>query len=236
EQIAQTNNMLNLSELNYTLDSLENNYSREAKNVAQNITQRSNSLMTTHKLIAKIPGQDTIAPVKKDSIPAKLLDLMPSKEDKARILDIMASNIKSTESVMISGKDGLFERIKAINSHWLAFYDKFVIAYACLLMFFIGAPLGAIIRKGGLGLPIVFAVLIFITFHFINTFGKKLAQENGITPMLGSWISSVVLTPLALFLTYRATNDMNVTINWDPLVVPAQKVFNKVFKFKSKNA
>jgi lipopolysaccharide export system permease protein len=53
------------------------------------------------------------------------------------------------------------------------------------MMFFIGAPLGAIIRKGGLGLPIIFAVLIFISFHFINTFGKKIAQENGMSPFMG---------------------------------------------------
>lgn len=236
EQIAQTNNMLNLSELNYTLDSLENNYTREAKNIAQNITQRPNNILTATRPLIKLPGQDSIAAIKKDSLPAKLIDLVASKDDKARILDIAASSVKSTESVLESGKGSLFERIKAINSHWLAFYDKFVIAYACLLMFFIGAPLGAIIRKGGLGLPIVFAVLIFITFHFINTFGKKLAQENGITPFLGSWMSSFVLTPLAIFLTYRATNDMNVTINWDPLIKPAQKIFNKVFKIKTKNA
>jgi len=98
-------------------------------------------------------------------------------------------------------------------------------------MFFIGAPLGAIIRKGGLGLPIVFAVLIFITFHFINTFGKKLAQENGITPFLGAWLSSMILTPLAVLLTYRATNDIGL-INMDIILLPFQKVFNKVFPKK----
>jgi len=92
----------------------------------------------------------------------------------------------------------LTQKLKNINNHWLALYDKFVIAYACLLMFFIGAPLGAIIRKGGLGLPIVFAVMIFIIFHFINVFGKKVAQEDGLTPFLGAWLSSIVLTPLAI--------------------------------------
>ena len=106
-------------------------------------------------------------------------------------------------------------------------YDKFVIVFACFLMFFIGAPLGAIIRKGGLGLPIVFAVLIFITFHFINTFGKRLAQENGMTPFLGSWLSSFILTPLAVLLTYRATNDIGL-INMDSLLVPFQKFIKKI--------
>src|SRR5690606_22597787 len=112
-------------------------------------------------------------------------------------------------------------------NHLLALYDKFVIAYACLLMFFIGAPLGAIIRKGGLGLPIVFAILIFITFHFINTFGRRMAQENGIPPFLGSWMSSFILTPLAVLLTYRATNDIAFTVNFDWLIEPFQKFFPK---------
>lgn len=101
-------------------------------------------------------------------------------------------------------------------------------------MFFIGAPLGAIIRKGGLGLPIVFAVLIFITFHFINTFGRKLAQENGIPPFLGSWMSSFILSPLAVLLTYRATNDIGL-INMDIILSPIQKGFQKLFRIKNNN-
>jgi lipopolysaccharide export system permease protein len=117
---------------------------------------------------------------------------------------------------------------KNINSHWIALYDKFVIAFACILMFFIGAPLGAIIRKGGLGLPIVFAILIFIIFHFINTFGKKVAQENGITPFLGCWMSTIVLSPLAILLTYRATNDIGL-INMDVILAPFQKIYQKIF-------
>ena len=106
-------------------------------------------------------------------------------------------------------------------------HDKFVIAFACFLMFFIGAPLGAIIRKGGLGLPIVFAVLVFIVFHFINTFGKKVAQENGISPFLGTWMSSIVLTPFAVMLTHRATNDKQVRFDFDWLTVPLRKMFGR---------
>jgi lipopolysaccharide export system permease protein len=93
-------------------------------------------------------------------------------------------------------------------------------------MFFIGAPVGAIIRKGGLGLPIVFAMIVFIVYHFINVFGKKLAQENGIPPFLGSWLSSIVLTPFAILLTYRATNDIGL-INMEVILQPITKFFKK---------
>lgn len=225
-EVAHTNNMLNLKELNYTIDSLQTNYTKEAKTIADNLAQRTNNtFITGHKLLLK---NDSIAKkTAKDSLPKNILDIIKVKEDQKRILDLAASTSISAESMIDSSKNQLYEKTKNINNHWLALYEKFVIAYSCLLMFFIGAPLGAIIRKGGLGLPIVFAVLIFIIFHFINTFGRKLAQEDGITPFLGSWMSSFVLTPLAILLTYRATNDMGVSINLDWIILPVKKLFTK---------
>jgi lipopolysaccharide export system permease protein len=101
-------------------------------------------------------------------------------------------------------------------------------------MFFIGAPLGAIIRKGGLGMPLVSAVTVFIIYHFINTFGKKLAQENSISPFLGSWMSTLALLPLAVFLTYRAINDIGGMFNFDVITSPIQNFFKKIFSSKIK--
>ena len=151
-----------------------------------------------------------------------------TNQEKAAVLEIANSNIRNTK-FSIEGSKAEFEgKSKNINNHWLALYEKFVIAYGCLLMFFIGAPLGAIIRKGGLGLPIVFAMLIFIIFHFINVFGKKIAQEDGLPPFMGAWMSSFVLTPLAILLTYRATNDIGL-INMDNLLQPFYKFISKVF-------
>jgi len=150
-------------------------------------------------------------------------------------LRIASSNIISNNFSIESYKNEIFSKIENINEHWIALYEKFVIAIACLLMFFIGAPLGAIIRKGGLGLPIVFAVMIFIIFHFINTFGKKVAQENQITPFLGCWLSTFVLLPLAVLLTYRATNDIGL-ISMDAIITPIQKFFKKFSKKKNSHA
>jgi len=143
------------------------------------------------------------------------------------------NNVNSTNFSIQGTKDELLNKRKNINNHWIAIHEKFVMGYACILMFFIGAPLGAIIRKGGLGLPIVFAVLIFITFHFTNMLGKKIAQEDGLTPFLGVWMSSFMLTPLAILLTYRATNDIGL-INTDALLTPIQNIFKKLFN-KNKN-
>ncbi|WP_289056917.1 LptF/LptG family permease [uncultured Flavobacterium sp.] len=217
ESIAGTNGMLNVNELRYTLDSLNKNLNNEIISFSENINQRVG--------IKKF-YRDTQKNIKKKPLPNDLLSIYSNK-DKVDILKMAGSNITSNIYSIDTTQQDLKNKQRDINKHLLALYEKFVIAFACFLMFFIGAPLGAIIRKGGLGLPIVFAVLIFITFHFINTFGKRLSQEGGMTPFMGSWMSSFILSPLAVLLTYRATND-NGLINFDAITTPISKLFQKI--------
>ncbi|WP_090503574.1 LptF/LptG family permease [Pedobacter terrae] len=84
---------------------------------------------------------------------------------------------------------------------------KFTLAASCILLFFIGAPLGAIIRKGGMGLPVVVAICFFLVYHIITTVAEKSAREGNLNPIFGMWIAVIVLSPLAAFLTYKATAD-----------------------------
>lgn len=225
EEITNTNTMLNVNELNYTLDSLENSYQKDVVSFADNIYQRTGIVTTTRVPVAPVADRK---PARTNTDLLKLFD----KTSRLQVLKAASSNVESTAFSIESSKSEMEDKIKNINNHELALYDKFVIAFACMLMFFIGAPLGAIIRKGGLGLPIVFAILIFITFHFINTFGKRLAQENGMTPFFGAWMSSIILTPLAVLLTYRATNDIGL-INLDVILQPFEKLFQKLFPNKN---
>jgi len=218
QSVSNTTTMLNYSELRYTIDSLHKSNSKNIISFADNIYQRT-GVATMNTSTKKMPK----------GTPFKT-DLLASYNNlqKAQIYQVANSNITNIGYTIDSSKNEMDNNQKNLNSHWLALFDKFVIAYACLMMFFIGAPLGAIIRKGGLGLPIVFAVLIFITFHILNTLGKKVAEENEIIPFLGSWMSSIVLTPLAILLTYRATNDIGL-INLDVITQPIQKVFQRIF-------
>lgn len=94
-----------------------------------------------------------------------------------------------------------------IRRHWVEWHQKMTLSLACLLFFFIGAPLGAIIRKGGLGLPAVISVLIFIFYYIINTSGMKMARDGSWNMVYGMWISSVVLLLFGVFLTYKANKD-----------------------------
>ena len=224
DQIANTNNMLNVNELRYTLDSLENNHKKDVVSYTENMKQRYVAFYSKQE---KNVQKDTITKekaIQKDTI-KDLISLVQPHQIK-NVYDIAKANVSNTKFSIEGSKYELEGKIKNINNHWLALYDKFVIAYACLLMFFIGAPIGAIIRKGGLGLPIVFAMVIFIVYHFINVFGKKLAQEDGITPFLGAWMSSILLTPFAILLTYRATNDIGL-VNMDVILQPFFKLFKK---------
>ena len=221
QNISNTTTMLNMNELNYTIDSLHKNYNRDIVSFVENIHQRT-SLFNINK---------AVLPQKKEVVVTDLLSLL-NESDKLQILKFASSNVTNTLFSIDSSKVEMINKQKIINSHFIALYDKFVVAFACLMMFFIGAPLGAIIKKGGIGLPIVFAVLIFINFHFINTFGKRLAGENGISPFFGSWLSSFVLTPLAILLTYRATNDIGI-FNIDTITQNFQKLFQKLFSSKN---
>lgn len=219
--VSNTNTMLNLNELIYTLDSLNKNRNTDILSFSENINQRIGIPRNT-SMISPLIKNKHLKPLPKD-----ILSLY-NGDEKLAILKFATSTVESTMFSIEGTNIELNNKQKNINGHLLAFYDKFVIVFACFLMFFIGAPLGAIIRKGGLGLPIVFAVLIFISFHFINTFGKRVSQEDQLTPFLGAWMSSFILTPLAILLTYRATNDIGL-INLDVLMAPLQKLFQKVF-------
>ncbi len=215
--------MLNINELRYSLDSLNKNYKKDLESYTDNIYLRTG--INNNYFIP----QTSIKLSKVNS-----LDLIKNTStiDKQEIYKIAINNMENIGFSISSSQVEMDAKLKNINNHWIAFFDKFKIAFSCILMFFIGAPLGSIIRKGGLGLPIVFAVAIFIGYHFINTFGIKLAEENQIIPFLGVFLSTLILTPLALFLTYRAINDIGGMVSFDGLLDPVK---NTLF-FKKINA
>ena len=113
-------------------------------------------------------------------------------------------NIKN--SYQFSGAE-LDNKKDEIRSGLIEWHRKFALSLACLVLFFIGAPLGSIIRKGGLGMPLVVAILFFLIFHLLNMFGEKFVKGNLATPFTGMWLSILVLTPLGIFLTYKAMHD-----------------------------
>ena len=106
---------------------------------------------------------------------------------------------------------------KQIRLHQIQFWQKITMSLACLIFFFIGAPLGAIIRKGGLGFPVVIAVIIFITYYIIDTGAMKVSREGGMPVWFGMWLSTLVMAPLGIFFTIKSNNDSAV-FNMDAYV------------------
>ncbi len=115
-----------------------------------------------------------------------------------------ARNIRSLTEDTFRDLDAKSRTLARHNIEW---QRKFTLSFACLILFFIGAPLGAIIRKGGLGMPMVVSIFFFVVFHIISITGEKFAREEVIPAWKGMWVASAVLLPVGLFLAYKATTD-----------------------------
>ena len=117
----------------------------------------------------------------------------------------------------------------------LEYLRKFTLSFACFIFFFIGAPLGAIIRKGGLGTPVIVSALFFVLYWVVDISGKKLARDGVISPELGAFISSLVLLPIGVFLTWKSTKDSSI-FNMETYILPVKKFFAKMFGSKKKRS
>lgn len=118
-----------------------------------------------------------------------------------------ARTVKGIAEFSVSEKEMNEEYLRKI---WMEWHRKFTLSIACLLFFFIGAPFGTIIRKGGLGMPMVSAVIIFVLYYMIMVTGEKFAKEGVMSPLLGTWLASFVMIPLGAFLTYKASIDSSL--------------------------
>jgi lipopolysaccharide export system permease protein len=118
------------------------------------------------------------------------------------------------------------DKRKILNLYDFEFYYRISFSLACLVLFFIGAPLGSIIRKGGFGLPMIMAITIFVIYFFISQLGRNLSEESAISALFGSWLSTLILLPFGLLLTRRATQGMGI-FKIDAVIDKAQKIFIK---------
>lgn len=155
---------------------------------------------------------------------------VPKTAPEPRFTDLLPDSVRNpvldrTINTISAAKVSLFQPVAlyANEQHILllheeAWHEKLTLAVSCLVMFIIGAPLGSIIRKGGIGLPLVFAVIFFVIFFLLNNFGKKFVGQAVMSPLAGMWMPTYVLTPIGLFLVYKALND--------------SQLFNKEFYFR----
>ena len=144
-----------------------------------------------------------------DSLVAKV-----PKEKMERARSRTASTLQSFSTEMTWRNEAVEDQEYFVRKHEVEWHQRITLALACLLFFFVGAPLGAIIRKGGLGMPTIISVGIFILYYIINTSGMKMARDGSINMVVGMWMSTFILTPAGAYLTFMANRD-SVVFNLD---------------------
>ena len=208
--------MMKVNELKTTIDSLKEKKIEDIAVVSSKMFNRSNFKTINHNLN---PNDDV------NYENENFLNLFQPKKQK-QLYDLAISSVKSTISIVKSNKTIQSFREENLNKHIMTMHDKFSLGFACVILFFIGAPLGTIIRKGGYGLPLVISILLFLAYHFLGIFSKNLAEDSSINPILASWLSTLIMLPFSIYLTYRATNDKSVFNFGDILVSLYKKIKN----------
>jgi lipopolysaccharide export system permease protein len=194
---TNTYKMQDIDKLSFSIDSLQGIYSNDKVSYAKTTYIRTGvkAIHSTAK-DEKVVYDGLADYVAKYTVYAKK-SISKKVETKLNTLD---SNLEAQ-------KKTFFFKKKVINLHKIWYYDKFIVAFSVLLMFLIGAPLGALIRKGGFGLPLVLAFLIFLSYHFAGTFFKNSAEDGSITPFVGTTFPTIVLFGLSLIIIRRARAD-----------------------------
>ena len=213
--LIEFDNNFNMTDANLFSNNAQTKNLADIQNGIDSIAQKSDSTgrallaymqTTTYRHKSKVESKDSVAITKQ-----KLnIDTLYQHLDLNQRQDVMRTAIQKCQSA--SNEYEFRELIakdydQSTRYHWLEWHKKFTLSLACLFFFFIGAPLGAIIRKGGLGVPVVVSVLIFIFYYIINASGEKLAKTGELIPWFGEWVSSFVLCPVGIFLTYKANKD-----------------------------
>lgn len=133
-----------------------------------------------------------------------------STEKKLNVDEYALNKISNLKLRYQNVQDNFKDDTEYLNRHKIEYHRKFALSLACVILFFIGAPLGAIIKKGGLGMPIVVSVISFIIYYVLGEMGNMLARSGTIAPWFGMWISSIVFLPIGIFLTIKATSDAKI--------------------------
>lgn len=203
----------NITELRQTIDSVRLKVDSAATFIVAKMRTQPVCGVPSQRTIYK-DGKTTIEPVKEIKLDKpvdinKMIKELPNSDQQQIVNQAMMRTTTAMQDMQFQGytiNDDNF----IIRRHQIELMKKFTLSLACLIFFFIGAPLGAIIRKGGLGMPIVVSVILFIIYYIIDNMGYKLARDGRWEVWQGMWLSSAVLLPLGIFLTKKAVNDSAV--------------------------
>lgn len=201
--------LVDIDSLKEEADSLGHSYYNEMLNGPLYVYNPDRDMTDTAKLK---DVKSKLAEMERPVLDSLFVKLKPT--DRQTAVRWALNRVEQQQMGMDFKEDIMDRQDRAIRKHWIAFWQKIMMALTCILFFFVGAPLGAIIRKGGLGLPVVVAVIIFIIYYIIDTGATNMALEDGIPAWLGPCMSMIVLAPVGIFFTVKANND-SVVFNID---------------------
>ncbi len=204
--------MLNIQQLNHSIDSLSSARLKRLEVFKERLVKRNpylaklDTLKESREPPKDVSRADLEEPSPADTLKYPLLENF-TLAARLQILDNALKRSRSAKENIIFFKEEQMNRKQMIANHEIVWHQKFKLSIACLIFFFIGAPLGAIIRKGGLGLPVVVSVLFFVLYYVMSMTGEKAAKTGEWNAGIAVWFSTLVILPLGLFLTYKATTD-----------------------------
>jgi lipopolysaccharide export system permease protein len=202
--------MRNMKQLDHAIDSLKREIVR--------IKQQTKKDLLPYFQFAKYLDSGWKKPDSLKLRPAKNFNEVLPDSLENFISEKARGQVLSANSVNESRLAEYEARKKDLRLHQIEWHRKIALSAACLVLFLIGAPLGSIIRKGGLGTPLIFAIVFFMVFYFLSNTGQKFAKEGRMSPFTGMWLSTFILIPIGIFLTYKALKD--------------SQLFNKEFYFR----
>jgi lipopolysaccharide export system permease protein len=221
--------MLNISQLTFYIDSLNKKYNNRLSTQFKefNNTKVYSEKANLQNFVVPDNIKEKIIRFKKFDTRA-ILDSLPLWEKKAAVVAAI-ERIKDGNSFLATNNDALHLEVKNIKKYEVEWNKKLTMSFACLVFFFIGAPLGAIIRKGGLGTPAVISIFFFVIYYVISISAQKLVEEDVVGTFAGMWAASYILLPIGIFLTYKATTD-SVIMNIDTYLLFFKRIKDFLYR------
>ncbi|MGB0915532.1 MAG: LptF/LptG family permease [Crocinitomicaceae bacterium] len=213
--------MLNVFQIQYTIDSIQASGQDIIENFLTSI-KNDHAYLNAHSFQAnsKIKKDDNIKEIYSPDSTIAFNTL--SNQDKIAAITIAQTKLRNKNKNLDSQRNFLAAMDKDIDQYLIEFHRKFALTFAIIILFFVGAPLGAIVRKGGFGAPVVIAALLFMVYFVLITVGDNMAKADSVSPFVGMWFASLVLLPIAIWLMRAAANDAPI-FSFPPIKNPFKR-------------
>jgi lipopolysaccharide export system permease protein len=231
--------MLNIGQLHHFEDSLiadlDTILNQFHNTMEMTLVKKPKNLLIKRTRILADSVKASMAPEDRDVLPLDVdtLYAQMNKLEQRRAITQAISFARSNKSITKSNTGTNEWKISKLRRYQIEIQRKYTLSLLCLIFFFIGAPLGAIIRKGGLGMPVIVSVLMFLIYYVISMTGEKFVREDILHPFVGMWISTAILIPISVLLTYKAAND-SVIMNIETYFLWVKNFWQRVQKLQGK--